>query len=113
MGHWIVGAALAALTGVLISLINHRLSLMMLKKNPNMLAMMSMPRQVINIAYLLAVYFLAPMTPWDRVPLLVGAVVGLTGSMFFFTHALLKSMKQSGSAEQADQPKNHGGDENG
>lgn len=108
MDHWLVGGILAALIGALISLLNYRLSLYIVKKKPDMLAMMSVPRQIINIVYLVAVYLLAEKTPWELMPLLVGAALGLTGTMFVCTRLLLKAVETAPGTEQ-----NHGGDDNG
>lgn len=108
MDHWLVGGILAALIGALISLLNYRLSLYIVKKNPDMLAMMSVPRQIINIGYLVVVYLVADKTPWELMPLLVGAAIGLTGTMFVCTQRLLKAVEASPGTEQKN-----GGDDNG
>lgn len=106
MDHWLVGGVLAALVGVLISLLNYKISLYVLQKKPELLSMMSIPRQLIHIIYLVIVYMVAPMMPWGLMELLVGAALGLTGAMFYFTQKLLKVTKSEGE-------KNNGGDENG
>lgn len=92
MEHWLVGGVLSAVIGLAISAINYKISLAMLKKKPELVAAMSAPRQILNIGYLLLVYFLAPHTPWDVMPLLIGAAIGMTGSMFFFTAKLIKNI---------------------
>lgn len=103
MEHWLVGALLAGLGGVLISYLNYLLSRQVLKKKPSLFSAVTVPRQIIQIGYLAVVYFLQPMTPWGLVELLVGAAVGLTVAMFFFTKSLLHDIRQEET----------GGDENG
>lgn len=92
MEHWLVGGVVAALVGLVISGVNYKLSLSILKKKPELVAAMSAPRQILNVAYLLLVYLVAPYTPWDLMALLIGAAIGMTGSMFFFTGKLLKNV---------------------
>lgn len=106
MEHWLVGAVLAGVGGVLVSAGNYMLSKWILQKKPGMLAMISMPRQIINVAYLLVVYLVSSLTPWQPVALLVGAAVGLSGAMFYFTGKLLKTTKPQEEAQA-------GGDKNG
>ncbi len=92
MDHWLIGGGLAAAVGALLSWGSYLLSRMLLDKKPELLSMVSMPRQIVNIAYLAVIYFLADKTPWGLMPLLIGAAVGLTGAMFLFTRKLLKVM---------------------
>lgn len=103
MEHWLVGALLAGLGGVLISYLSYLLSRQVLKKKPNLFSAVTVPRQIIQIGYLAVVYFLQPMTPWGLVALLVGAAMGLTVAMFFFTKSLLNTIRHEET----------GGDENG
>jgi len=110
MEHWLVGGVLAALIGLAIAAVNYKISLTVLRKKPELVSVMSLPRQVLNVGYLLLVYFLADHTPWGQIPLLVGAVIGMTGSLFFFTTRLLKNMpgeKPSTTTEES------GGDNHG
>lgn len=95
MEHWLIGGVIAALVGLAISAVNYKISLAVLKRKPDMVAAVSLPRQILNVGYLLLVYFLSPATPWDRTPLLIGAVIGMTGSMFLFTTMLLKHIPNS------------------
>lgn len=90
MDHWIFGAALAFFAGAAVSFLNYRISLMVLHKKPDAFPMTSVIRQFMNVAYLAAVYFITPHTPWGLIPLLVGAALGSTTSMFFFTYLLVK-----------------------
>ena len=110
MEHWLVGGGLAALIGLAIAAVNYKISLTVLRKKPELVSVMSLPRQVLNVAYLLFVYLVAPYTPWDRMALLIGAAIGMTGSMFFFTWKLLKNVpgiKSSNTTEES------GGDNHG
>lgn len=108
MQHWLIGASLAALIGVLISWVNYRLSLYMVKKKPELLSMVSLPRQIVNIGYLMLVYFLSEKTPWDLMPLLIGAAVGLTGAMFICTQKLLKAVESTPQEQMKDGGDDHG-----
>lgn len=103
MEHWLVGVLLAGLGGVLISYLSYLLSRQVLKKKPSLFSAVTVPRQIIQIGYLAVVYFLQPMTPWGLVELLVGAAMGLTVAMFFFTKSLLNDIRHEET----------GGDENG
>lgn len=104
MEHWMIGAALAALGGVLISYFSYLLSRQVLQKKPSLFSAVTVPRQIIQIGYLALVYLVQPMTPWGLVELLVGAAAGLTVAMFFFTKALLSRLH----GDERD-----GGDKNG
>ncbi len=73
-----IGALLAFLGGGAISVLNYRINLRMLKKNPAALSSMSIVRQALNVGYLAAVFFLTRALPWGAAPLLLGAAAGLT-----------------------------------
>ncbi len=94
MEHFAVGAALTFALGVLVSYINYRLTLTFMKKRPDAALVPSLLRQLMNVLYFMAVYFAAPYTPWERVPLLVGAAAGATLSLFLFTFLLVRGMKE-------------------
>ena len=94
MEHWFIGATITCLFGILVSFANYRLSVRLLVKNPASIQISTLARQILNIGYLAAVYFLAPYTPWDRIAMLVGAVVGVTGGLFYFTYRLVRRMDQ-------------------
>lgn len=109
MEHWIFGALLAALGGAGIAYVNYRAARAVLRQKPSMYPAASALRQVLQIAYLLAVYFFADYTPWQRNPMLIGAVVGLTGMLFVTTAALvrendrLKTEKQPQKSEKQEE----------
>lgn len=94
MEHWMVGAGIALLPGISISYLNYRLSVYMLAKNSAFLQISVLARQLLNIGYLVAVYFLAPYTPWDSIVMLSAAVVGITVSLFFFTRCLVRRIDE-------------------
>ena len=108
MEHVLVGGILAAAVGVLLSWGNYLISRTLLRKKPELLSMVSMPRQIVNIAYLVVIYFLADMIPWGLMPLLIGAAVGLTGGMFLFTRHLLKDMERASPREKENGGEDHG-----
>ena len=94
MDHWLFGALLAFFLGIGISFLNYRISVYMLNKNPALIQASTLTRQVLHIGYLVSIYFLAPYTPWDRISMLVAAVIGVTGSLFVFTGMLVRRMDQ-------------------
>lgn len=94
MSNSVVGMLAAFLIGAALSYVNYLLTTKAAKTSSGQLAGISLLRQFINIGYLALVFFLAPYTPWDRIWLLVGAVLGVTLPMFLFTFLLLRRLKQ-------------------
>lgn len=95
-----MGAGIACLAGVGIAAINYAVARFILKKYPDQYAVGQLIRQVLQIGYLLLLYFAGAYLPWDRVWLLVGGALGLTLLMPLFTYRLLKlngSGKEDGS----------------
>ena len=90
MENGFFGAALCFVVGALISFLNYKMSEHMLKKDISKYSMISVVRQVIQVGYLLILFFAAKYTPWDRTYCLVGGALGITLPMFFFTYKLLK-----------------------
>ena len=78
MEHPLIGALLAFLGGAAVALVNHSVNRRALKKKPDALASLSVLRQALSVAYLVLVYLMSRVLPWDMIPLLVGAAVGLT-----------------------------------
>ncbi len=91
----ITGAAIAFILGVLIAAGNYFFSRHMLKKRPENYASTQMVRQLLQIAYLVVLFFVGPYTPWDRNWMLVGGCLGITLPMFFFTYKLVKLNESS------------------
>ncbi|MBE6575949.1 MAG: hypothetical protein E7654_06750 [Ruminococcaceae bacterium] len=94
MPNSLVGMFAAFLIGAALSYVNYLLTAKAAKASSGQLAGVSLLRQLINIGYLALVFFLAPYTPWDRIWMLVGAVLGVTLPMFLFTFLLLRRLKQ-------------------
>ena len=78
----IIGMILA---GLLIAYINYLLSRKILKAAPEKFALATVARQIIQVGYLAAVYFIGDGLTVSLVWLLVGAAVGMTVPMAFFT----------------------------
>ena len=89
MAHNIIGAVICALAGFLIAYANYILSRKILETHPEKLALSTVARQVIQVGYLIAVYFIGSGLAVSLTYLLVGAVIGMTVPMLFFTKKLL------------------------
>jgi len=85
-----IGGMLAFLGGTVISAINFAVNLLVLRWKPSALPSMSVVRQVLSIGYLAAVFFLSQVLPWEHVPLLLGAALGLTIPAFLFSFLLAR-----------------------
>ena len=88
MGNDIIGAVIAFVVGVGISVINYLLSAFVLKKHADKYAFTIVFRQFIQIAYLVVLYIAGGYTPWNVYYLLIGGVLGVTVPMIFFTNKL-------------------------
>jgi len=97
----VVGAILAFLGGTAVSAVNFAINLRTLRKSPASLATVSILRQALNVAYLVAVFFLCRVLPWGHVPLLLGAALGLTIPAMLFA-VLLARINDRQKAEQTD-----------
>ncbi|MBQ8868992.1 MAG: hypothetical protein IJ027_04670 [Oscillospiraceae bacterium] len=86
----LIGAAITLALGVLIAVGNYFLSAYMLKKRPEAYASTTVLRQMIQVLYLVAVLLIGEKTPADVIYLLIGAAVGITVPMFYFTGKLVK-----------------------
>lgn len=105
MADSIVGALLAAMCGGIVAYVNYHLT-SHVAGNPNeRFAVVSVIRQLLNVGYLAVVFFLAPYTPWDRIWMLIGAVIGLTLPTLIFTFLLLRRLKGN-----TDDEENKGGE---
>ncbi len=89
MAHNIIGALICALAGFLIAFVNYTLSKRILETRPEKFALSAVARQVIQIGYLVAVYFIGSKIAVSLTFLLVGAVLGMTVPMLLFTKKLL------------------------
>lgn len=86
----ILGAVITFTVGVGVSALNYLISKYFLQKSPDKFAMTSVIKQIINVAFLVAVYMLSDRLPWSFTYLIVGAVLGITLPMLLFTRKLLK-----------------------
>ncbi len=89
MNQNIIGAIIAAAVGVCIAFMNYIISKAILEKSPDKYSMATVIRQVIQIGYLVIVYFVGEKILGDPMYLLIGAVLGVTLPMFLFTKKLL------------------------
>ena len=90
MENAFIGAAFAAAGGVLIAFVTDWISRAALARNPATLPSFFIVRQILNIAYLAALYFLARVLPWGVLPLLIGGALGITVPSFFFARRLVR-----------------------
>lgn len=90
MGTNFFGAALAFLLGAAIAWLNYCLSRRVLKKTPSKYAAAAPGRQLLQVAYLVALFLLGGYTPWNRIWLLVGGCLGITLPMIYFTYKLVQ-----------------------
>lgn len=86
----ILGVAIAFGIGFAIAALNYAFSRYLLRKHPSKYAGTQILWQFLQIAYLGAILLLGGYTPWDRFWLLVGACLGITLPMFWFTYRLVK-----------------------
>ena len=85
----IIGAVVVAVVGVGVAFVNYLLSKTVLVKNPQKYSAVTVLRQLIQVGFLVIVYFISKKTNYDPMYLLVGAVLGITVPMFIFTKKLL------------------------
>ncbi len=90
MGNNIIGALVTAAIGLLIAFANYAISKKVLEKTPEKFSFISVIRQVLQIGFLALVYFVGTkIQSVDVMYLLIGAVLGITLPMFYFTKKLL------------------------
>ncbi len=97
-----LGAIIAFVLGVVVSFANYKINDRILKVKPDLVAAGTVVRQLFNVGYLAAVYFIVPHTPFSMILALVGAVLGLTLAMFYFTYCLVRIMDKSKKTDDAD-----------
>lgn len=91
MSHNIIGAAVALASGLVIAFINYLFSKTVLIKAPEKYSLVTVARQVLQVGFLALVYLIGAKTQFaDPAYLLVGAVIGMTVPMLFFTKKLLQ-----------------------
>ena len=112
MSSPIVGGAVGFLIGFAIAALNYRINLRTLRKKPDQLANMSVVRQVLNVACLIAAFLLGKVLPWGQVPMLIGTALGLTIPAIFFAFRLAK-LNDAASAQAEQSPEKGADDPNG
>lgn len=90
MNENLVGAIITFALGIVIAYLSFLISKAILTKKPEKFAFSTVLRQIVQIFYLVAVYFISKYAPWDSWYMLIGAVLGVTMPMFYFTHKLLQ-----------------------
>lgn len=102
----ITGAAIAAAVGFFIAFLNYIISKKVLLKAPDKYSVTLIARQILQVGYFVAVYFIGSKTQIaSLIYLLVGAVAGMTVPMFLFTKKLLAindAMKAKKKEDEAD-----------
>ena len=86
----IIGSIVALISGFLVALINYILSKTVLTKTPEKYSLATVVRQVFQVCFLVAVYFIGDkIQAVNTVYLLVGAAFGMTVPMIYVTKKLL------------------------
>ena len=86
----IIGAVIAAAAGLLVCVANYTISKKILAKSPSQYSFTILIHQILHVGFLAAVYLIAAaIEAIDVAYPLVGAVLGTTVPMFFFTKKLL------------------------
>ncbi len=104
----IIGVAAATAVGFLVASANYFLSKKVLLRMPEKFSLVTVARQVLQIGFLVIVYFIGDnIEAVNTVALLVGAVFGMTLPMIYFTKKLLSinqtaAKKDSGKEEDVN-----------
>lgn len=111
----IIGAAVALAAGAALASGNYFLTLRVWKTNPEKLPSLFALRQLFNITFLAAVWFIIPLTPCDKTLVLIGAVTGLTLPTLILTPRILHTPRDTagkgGTVTEQDQEKKGGKDQ--
>ncbi len=87
--NW-VGALLGFGAGVGVAAISFAISRYTLLHHPQRYVASDVLRRLVQVAFLVALFFLGNYTPWDRLWLLIGGGLGITVPMIWFTYRLVK-----------------------
>lgn len=99
----IIGAAICFAAGLAIAYVNYLFSRYILVNKPEKYSLTTVIRQMVQVAFLAAVYFIGEKTEADTVYLLIGAALGVTLPMIFLTKKLLGlNEKISEKGDEAD-----------
>ena len=85
----IIAAFCTFAAGAGIAAVNYLISKAVLRSSPQKFSFVTVLRQVIQIGYLVAVFFVTQKLGLNMVYTLIGAVVGMTLPMFVFTKKLI------------------------
>ncbi len=96
MNHSIIWIAAATVSGLAVACINYIFSKTVLIKAPEKYSLATVGRQILQVGFLALVYLVGSKTQLaDPVYLMVGAVLGMTVPMLFFTKKLLDINKSA------------------
>ena len=110
MDQPIVQGLLTFLGGAVVAGLNALLSARLLEKKPAAFASFSAVRQLLNVGYLVLIFFLSRAQGWDVTAPLIGAALGLTGSSMLFAVLLARYNDKKSKSAAADKK---GEDQNG
>ncbi len=102
MTEYIVGGVISLVFGAALSSANYLVARRLLRKNNDRIAVSSILRQTLNIAYLVAIYFLSNVLPWPLEAMLVGGALGVTVPSFFFAARLARDMRSPAGESKAE-----------
>lgn len=108
MNENIVGAIITFALGIVVAGLNFLISKAILTKQPEKYASGAIIRQITQILYIVAVYFVTPYTPWDLWYMEIGAVLGVTIPMIYFTHKLLQLNKSMNTKDKEKEGEDNG-----
>lgn len=98
----LVFAVLAFLVGCGILLAEYRIARKALNQSGNRYMMVSTGRMIINVGYLVLLYFLSRKLSLNLIALLAGGALGLTIPNIFFTSRLMKETSAQTSAQTTE-----------
>lgn len=108
MNENLVGAVITFVIGVVVSYLSFLISKAILTKQPEKYALSTVLRQIVQIFYLVAVYFISEHAPWDMWYMLIGAVLGVTVPMIYFTAKLLQLNKSVDTKNKTEEGEDNG-----
>lgn len=91
---------MAFIGGVAVAVLNDWMSRAVLKRNPAHITYFFVIRQIFNVAYLAALFFLASALSWNMIALLAGGALGVTLPAFFFARRLVKLNDAAGKDDE-------------
>ncbi len=102
MGHDILGAIAAFVLGVAVSFANYLISRTALRKRSKLFSSVASLRMVINLIFLILLYFASSPLGFDATYCLIGGGLGLTLSLFLFTSLLLRQGRSITDTDERD-----------